>query len=236
MHKRAATTLIISGLTALGTYRYRPRESGRFPTVLVRTPYGRKASGFFVSHRIAKRGYNVLVQDVRGRFDSQGEFDVFAGEDADGRATIEWIFDQSWFDGSLGLWGMSYLAYSQWAAAPGVPSFLKAIMPQIGGSRVYPIFYPDGAFNLDLALPYTVLLEEQNTNPGASFLKSFFKSLLLQLRLRCRLRSGFMHLPVGKVDAEVSGRPKTSYRDWLAHPKVSDTYWRDRDYSRRVHE
>src|SRR5215203_1863412 len=52
--------------------RYRPRAPGRFPTILVRTPYGRKASGFFVSHRMAERGYNVLVQDVRGRFDSEG--------------------------------------------------------------------------------------------------------------------------------------------------------------------
>jgi uncharacterized protein len=216
--------------------RYRPRQPGGFPTILVRTPYGRKAFGFFVSQRMAERGYNVLVQDVRGRFDSEGDFDVFAGEDADSRATIRWIGNQPWFDGSLGLWGMSYLAYVQWAAAPDAPAFLKAIMPQIGGSRAYPIIYPDGAFNLDLALPYSILLEEQNTSPGASFLKSFFKSLLLQLRLRRRLRSGFMHLPVGKVDAEVSGRPKTSYRDWLAHPRVSDAYWRDRDYSRRVHE
>ena len=271
MHKRAATTLIISGLTALGIYRYRqslisrllrlpptlhdvaverglritmpdgvelvadrysPRVSGRFPTILVRTPYGRKASGFFVSQRIAERGYNVLVQDVRGRFDSQGKFDVFAGEDADGRATIEWISDQPWFDGSLGLWGMSYLAYAQWAAAPGAPSFLKTMMPQIGGSRVYPIFYPDGALNLDLALPYSILIEEQNTDAGSSFLKS----LLLQLRIRSRIRRGFMHLPVGEADVEVSGSAKTFFRDWLAHPQADDTYWRDRDHSRRVDE
>ena len=88
----------------LVTDRYLPRDPGRFPTILVRTPYGRKASGFFVSHRMAERGYNVLVQDVRGRFDSEGEFEVFAGEAADGQATIEWISDQPWFDGSLGLW------------------------------------------------------------------------------------------------------------------------------------
>ncbi len=271
MHKRAATTLTISGLTALGVYRYRrrfvsrllglppalhdvaverglrvpmpdgvelvadryrPRESGRFPTVLVRTPYGRKATGFFVSRRMAERGYNVLVQDVRGRFDSEGKFDVFAGEDADGQATIRWISDQPWFDGSLGLWGMSYLAYAQWAAAPGAPSFLRAIMPQIGGSRAYPIIYPDGAFNLDLALPYSVLLEEQNAKPRAPFLNG----LLSQLRIRRRIRRGFMHLPVGEADAEVSGRPKTFFRDWLANPKADEDYWQARDHSGRVPE
>ena len=275
MHKRTATVFAISGLTALGIYRYRrgivsrllglppalhdvvvecglripmpdgvelvadryhPREPSRFPTILVRTPYGRKAFGFFFSRLLAERGYNVLVQDVRGRFDSEGEFDVFAGEDLDGRATIGWISDQPWFDGSLGLWGMSYLAYVQWAAAPSAPPFLKAIMPQIGGSRAYPIIYPDGAFNLDLALPYSILVEEQNTSPGASFLKLFFKGLLLQLRIRRRIRRGFMHLPVGEADAEVSGRPKPFFRDWLAHPEAGDDYWQDRDHSGRVHE
>lgn len=271
MHKRAVTALIISGLAALGVYRYRrrlvsrllglppalhdvaverglripmpdgielvadrygPRQPSHFPTILVRTPYGRRASGFFVSQRMAERGYNVLVQDVRGRFDSEGEFDVFAGEDADGQATIEWISAQPWFDGSLGLWGMSYLAYAQWAAAPGAPSFLRAIMPQLGGSRAYPIFYPDGAFNLDLALPYSVLIEEQNAKPRAPFLNG----LLSQLRIRRRIRRGFMHLPVGEADAEVSGRPKTFFRDWLAHPEADDAYWRDRDHGGRVHE
>lgn len=218
--------------------RYFPRVSGRFPTVLVRTPYGRKASGLFVSYRMAERGYNVLVQDVRGRFDSEGEFEVFAGEDADGQATIEWISEQPWFNGSLGLWGMSYLAYVQWAAAPSASSSLKAIMPQIGASRTYPIFYPDGAFNLDLALPYSILIEDsiligaRNTNPGASFLKS----LLLQLRIRSRLRRGFKHLPLGEADVEVSDRPKISYRDWLAHPEAGNAYWRVRDHSSRVHE
>jgi uncharacterized protein len=127
---------------------------------------------------------------------------------------------------------MSYLAYGQWAAAPGAPSFLRAIMPQIGGSRVYPIFYPDGALNLDLAIPGSILIEEQNNNAGASWLKG----LLLQLRIRSRVRRGFMHLPVGEADAEVSGSAKTFFRDWRTHPEADDAYWRDRDHSRRVHE
>ena len=213
--------------------RYHPREPGRFPTILVRTPYQRKSPGMaFLLRLLAKRGYNVVIQDVRGRFDSEGEFDVFAGEDADGRATMEWISDRPWFDGSLGLWGMSYLGYAQWAVAPDAPHYLKAIMPQIAGSRVYPIIYPDGALNLNLTLPYTVLIEKQNADPNASFLEN----LLSYLRVRRRIRPAFMRLPVGEADVAVDGRPSITYRDWLAHPDPNDPYWRERDHSRRVRE
>ncbi len=209
--------------------RYYPQAHGRFPTILVRTPYGRNNSPTdFLLRRLAERGYNMVIQDVRGRFDSQGEFEVFAGEDADGRATMEWVSDQPWFDGALGLWGASYLGFAQWAAAPGTPAYLKAIMPHIAGSRTYPIVYPDGAFNLDLALPYTILIEEQSA--------SFFKNLLLQLRIRHGLRRGFMRLPVGEADVEVSGHPATFFRDWLAHPEAGEDYWQERDHSRRVRE
>ena len=268
MHKRAGISLLISGLTALGLYRYRrrlvarllglppaphdiaverglrvpmpggvelatdryyPQASGRFPTILIRTPYGRKNLPVdFLLRRLAELGYNVVIQDVRGRFDSEGEFDIFVGEDADGQATMDWASGQPWFDGALGLWGASYLGYTQWAAAPGAASYLKAIMPHIAGSRTYPIVYPDGAFNLDLALPYTTLIEEQNA--------SFFKNLLLQLRVRRRLRHGFMRLPVGEADVDVSGRPVAFYRDWLAHQEADDDYWRVRDHGCRVRE
>jgi uncharacterized protein len=111
-----------------------------------------------------------------------------------------------------------------------VVSRVEAIGPRI--TLVHPIIYPDGAFNLDLALPYSILVEEQNTRPRAPFLKG----LLLQLRIRRRIWRGFMHLPVGEANAEVSGCPKTFLCDWLAHPEVGDAYWPDRDHSRRVHE
>ncbi len=212
--------------------RHFPRAPGRFPTVLVRTPYGRKnpQTGFGL-RRLAERGYNVVVQDVRGRFDSQGEFGFLKGEDADGRATMDWISGQPWFDGSLGLWGESYLGYTQWAAAPEAPDYLKAIMPEITASHFYPALYPDGAFNMDVSLPVTLLIEGQDDDAGASFSRDF---LLLWIRLK--LRRGFMRLPVGEADTHVSGRPNALYRDLLAHPEAGDAYWRARDQSQRVRE
>ena len=213
--------------------RYYPRARGLFPTILVRTPYDRKnAVTGFLLRLLAKRGYNVVAQDVRGRFDSEGEFDAFAGEDADGRATMDWVSVQPWFDGSLGMWGLSYLGYVQWAAAPGAPAYLKAIMPELTASQFRSIFYPDGAFNLNVALPYAVLVEQQAVNPDASFLKNQFS----WLRTRRGIRRGFMRLPLKEADVEATGRPNAYYREWLSHPEADDPYWQDRDHSRRVGE
>ncbi len=210
--------------------RHFPRAPGRFPTVLVRTPYGRKnPQTVFGCRRLAERGYNVVVQDVRGRFDSQREFGFLKGEDADGRATMDWVSGQPWFDGSLGLWGESYLGYAQWAAAPEAPDYLKALMPEITASHFYPALYPDGAFNMDVSLPVTLLIEGQDDDAGASFSRDF---LLLWIQLK--LRRGFMRLPVGEADVHVSGRSNALYRDLLAHPQARDAYWRDRDQSHRV--
>jgi predicted acyl esterase len=186
--------------------RYYPRSSGRFPTVLIRTPYGRnKGDRPMVMRLLAERGYNAVIQDVRGRFDSDGEFSFLAGEAADGQATMEWICEQSWFDGSLGLWGESYLGYAQWAAAAGAPPYLKAVMPGITGSRFYPIMHPDGAFGLEVALPVSVLLEDQAADSSAGLMR-IMSNVLLPLRIR----RAFMRLPVGEADWEAAGP--------LAHP------------------
>ena len=212
--------------------RYHPRVPGYFPTILVRTPYDRKNpfTGFLL-RLLAERGYNAVVQDVRGRFESQGN-GFLKGEDVDGRATLDWVSGQPWFDGALGMWGESYPGYTQWAAAPGAPSYLKAIMPHITGSKFYPVIYPDGSFNLDVTLPISVLLEKQETDPDASFLEN----MLSLIRIRGRLRRGFMRLPLIEADVEASGRPSSLYRDLLAHPEATDTYWQERDHSHRVQD
>ena len=105
---------------ALVANHYFPKTVGEYPTILIRTPYGRDGRGLtlgllhmFVSQRFAERGYHVLVQDTRGRFDSEGKWEPFVDEASDGRATLDWISRQLWFDGNLGMWGPSYEGYVQ---------------------------------------------------------------------------------------------------------------------------
>ena len=93
----------------------RPDRPGRFPALLVRTPYGKKAEwgedDFAV--RAARAGYVVVVQDVRGRYRSEGVFDPYRQEGRDGYDTIAWVAGLPFCDGQVGLTGLSYPAAVQ---------------------------------------------------------------------------------------------------------------------------
>ena len=102
------------------------------PTILVRTPYGKRT--LFHQSPIdaltaAERGYNLVVQDVRGRGRSEGTFRPFEQEAADGADTVTWITEQSWSDGAVVMTGPSYVGAVQWAAASQQPAGLAAIAP-----------------------------------------------------------------------------------------------------------
>ena len=140
---------------------YFPKASGSFPTILIRSPYGRELEdapltllyGFMVQ-RFAERGYHVIAQTTRGRYHSEGEFKAFTYEAGDGQATIDWIARQAWFDGHLGMWGSSYLGYTQWAAAtqPQSAPHLIALMPILTSAQFYTPAYADGVFAFDSVL------------------------------------------------------------------------------------
>ncbi|HTB17195.1 MAG TPA: CocE/NonD family hydrolase, partial [Bryobacteraceae bacterium] len=105
--------------------------AGRFPTVLIRTPYGKGpdlAPGYqsFINH-----GYAVVMQDVRGRYASGGVFDVLNQEGPDGYDTLNWIAAQPWSDGKVGMIGGSYLGIAQWQVALLNNPHLKAIFPVV---------------------------------------------------------------------------------------------------------
>src|SRR6185503_18793825 len=117
------------------------------PTILVRTPYG-KGQDISQGHvPFVEHGYAVVVQDVRGRYASEGMFDSLRQEPNDGDDTIRWIARQTWSDGQVGMIGGSYVGLVQWKAAlTGNPN-LKAIFPVVSGSDDYRdrFYSPGGA-------------------------------------------------------------------------------------------
>ena len=119
--------------TMLATDVIRPAGGGPVPAVVVRTPYDRRTPatrGLQVNALgLAEAGYAAVIQDVRGRFASGGDFEPFVNEQADGVDTIEWVAAQPWCNGRVGMAGISYLGFCQLAAATGAPEPLKAIMP-----------------------------------------------------------------------------------------------------------
>lgn len=119
---------------------YRPSGPSRggmesSATLLLRTPYSRLRIGPDYAEWFARHGYSVVVQDVRGTFDSEGTFDFLVNEAEDGADTLEWIDAQSWSNGRVGTWGNSYSSFTQLAAATQGPSNLRSMIPSQSASR-----------------------------------------------------------------------------------------------------
>ncbi|HZC46993.1 MAG TPA: CocE/NonD family hydrolase [Candidatus Acidoferrum sp.] len=92
---------------------FRPDTSDKLPVLLNRTPYNKAMPSVFTGTldalRAAEAGYNVVVQDCRGRFASAGVWNCFTDEARDGYDTIEWAARQSWANGNVGTYGASYM-------------------------------------------------------------------------------------------------------------------------------
>lgn len=164
--KKNVAIPMADGVT-LHANHYSPKEVGEFPTVLIRSPWGRelKQAPFsllysYVAQRFAERGYHVLLQDIRNAENSAiTQVMPHENEVQDGRDTLQWLVGQTWFNGKVAFWGASYLGYVQWAALAGeLPQIDKAVMvPATTSTRWFTIFHPSGSLALDtlFRLQYT---------------------------------------------------------------------------------
>ena len=129
----------------LSTTIYRPKAEGKYPIILSRTPYnfnpygdGKFKEGFMwnAPYEAVKRGYAYVVQNERGRFFSEGEWDILGTPLSDAWDTFDWLAKQTWSNGSIGLIGCSSTAEWQMAAASLGHPALKAVVPQGFGAGV----------------------------------------------------------------------------------------------------
>jgi hypothetical protein len=188
---------------------FRPAGGGRFPTILLRTPYGKGTelpSGYqsFINH-----GYAVVLQDVRGRYGSGGVFDVLNQEGPDGYDTLNWIAAQPWSDGQVGMIGGSYLGIAQWRVALLNNPHLKAIFPVVSGSDEYfdRYYSPGGAMQLGHRLLWMSL---NLPTPGAA---------------RTKFNDFIYHLPLRTSDRSATRQTISFYQAILNHPSY-DSFWR----------
>ena len=147
---------------------YRPAEGGPFPTILTRTPYNKGAidlpppyeprrSSPLDAVQAASSGFAVVVQDVRGRYASEGTFNPFHQEVRDGYDTVEWCAAQPWCNGRVGMQGISYTGATQWLAALAGAPHLVAIIPGLTSSEYYDGWtYSGGAFQLGFTLSWSL--------------------------------------------------------------------------------
>ena len=199
------------------------------PTILERTPYGRAGvSGTGFGPRLAERGYRYVMQASRGTDGSGGSHSYFA-EVGDGRATADWIAEQSWFDGNLGTYGGSYMGYTQWALASTEPPYLKAMAVALCGSVRRFAWYPGGSYALEIIIPWD--MGAVNFNKPQSATDSEQLSADAIARRMAALRAGFDHLPLGDAITFLSGEDLPLYREQLEHNAPDDPYWSSLDFS-----
>ena len=200
----------------LSTDVYLPDAEGPFPAILIRTPYNNNAEGVVQDCLYyASRGYAVVSQDVRGRWDSEGEWYPFVHEAQDGHDTQEWIGAQPWCDGNVGTAGGSYVAMVQWQAAPLRSKYLKAMVPQVGYSNFYHNWvYTGGAFQLAFNLRWGAIQMHTRTN----------QVQYLWMPESNHLTTLHWHLPLITMD-EAAGRHSKLWKDWVQNPSYGE-YWR----------
>ncbi|MGI0080068.1 MAG: CocE/NonD family hydrolase, partial [Nitrososphaerales archaeon] len=119
--ERSLKVKMPDGVELLADRYYAKSDGDKDPIILARSPYGRNSIWGLSSRVVAERGYQVVVQSVRGTFGSGGEFDPEINEARDGIATMNWLKDQKWFSGKVAMMGPSYLGYVQWAIATNSP-------------------------------------------------------------------------------------------------------------------
>ncbi len=226
------------GIT-LEAEHYSPKTNGSFPTILIRTPYGLSTDlpkfnfvfGNFPVQRFVERGYHVVVQSTRGRFGSEGRWLPFFNEAADGRATMDWIAQQPWFNGALGMFGGSYVGYAQWAVAADAPPYLKALMPSITTANLVSSFWPqDNTLGLDTAARWMLATVGPNHTPSALE----WGWLAMPWGQDQYLAKAFHHLPLNEIDEVITGHPIDFFRAWLEHPAVDDPHWQAIDFRRTL--
>jgi putative CocE/NonD family hydrolase len=192
---------------------YRPKIEGRLPVLLTRTPYNRKdpETGMY----LASRGYVVILQDTRGRFDSEGEFYPFRNEADDGYDTIEWAASLPYADGRVGMFGGSYVGATQMLAASSNPPHLVGIFPYVTAMEYYEGWtYEGGALMQWFASSWTSGLTEDTVRRKTAALN--------------RSSQWVEQLPADDYrlfNAPTATEVAPYFRDWVEH-ETDDDYWR----------
>lgn len=128
---------------------WRPAGDGKYPVLVYRTPYGKHqaTAAQTTARKAVPRGYVVVMQDVRGRYASDGEFVAYQQEGRDGFDTIEWAARQPWSNGAVGTFGLSYPGAVQWLAAVENPPHLKAMAPAMTFASPWQFWYSGGVWD-----------------------------------------------------------------------------------------
>ncbi|MGO0062650.1 CocE/NonD family hydrolase [Brevibacillus fluminis] len=185
---------------------YRPKEEGRYPAIVVRTPYLKTSKATFENGSyFARHGFAVVYMDVRGRGDSDGVFKPYFNEGQDGYDSIEWAAAQPWCTGAVGTMGGSYLARIQWLTAITQPPSLKAMICSVTPSDPF-VEWPTGV-----------------PTPHHLCWLHMVSGRVMQNVDVIDWENVYWHLPLATMD-ELTGKLSAEWREEFEHPQL-DEYW-----------
>ncbi len=199
----------------LSTSVIRLDAPGKFPALLLRTPYGKTEGEEFSA--LVPSGYVLVVQDCRGRFLSEGEWNPFFHEAEDGDDTINWVASQPWSDGRVITAGGSYSAMDQWLAATRHNPHLKGMISMVCPSDFYHgVVYQGGAMNQGALEMWAYFTAGHKLSDPAAAPAPWDKVF--------RFLPAVEGLSVLNLDVNF-------YREWIAHP-LDDVYWRRLEFDK----
>lgn len=202
---------------------YYPDAEGEFPVLLMRQPYGRAiASTVVYAHPTwyAARGYIVVIQDVRGRGTSEGEFKLFVNEIEDGEDTVNWAANLPGSNGKVGMYGFSYQGMTQLYAAAAKPPALKTICPATIAHNLYTDWvYEGGAFCLQTNLGWAIQLAAESARIQGDVAAHY------TLYAAAQDISVYDRVP-SLNECLRKFAPNAFYHEWLEHSQ-DDEYWQE---------
>ncbi|MEW6356226.1 MAG: CocE/NonD family hydrolase [Planctomycetota bacterium] len=212
----------------LSTNIFRPDAPGRFPALLMRTPYGK---GQARHDRFVRAGYVVATQDSRGRYESDGKYTMFtAGHTADaedGYDAVEWLAAQPWCDGNVGTFGRSYNAWMQWMLAPLRPPHLKAM-----SADSIPTTLPDvdftGSFRPARRLHWWINTIAPDVKRRENGPLPRDKAEAVKIWNDIDRAKWLYFLPYAKLPEELFGSLADSIREWMKRPWVDPWKFKER--------
>lgn len=218
--------------TSLATNVWRPDSSEPAPVLLARTPYGKDDLGTLAGditpnvQALVQAGYVVVYQSVRGTFGSEGAFTPHADEAADGAATVAWLREQPWCNGTVGVLGTSYVGMTAWNIAAGDAKGVAAIAPLATSTDAYlaPWYSPGGAVSLDSLLTWTTLQSTALVMRDLARGKGDPAEVGTALAHVANLPEAFAKTPLNDHPWVLSHMPALA--DILAHP-TRDEFWKN---------
>lgn len=208
----------------LGGILYRPAQSGKYPGIVYRTPYGIDDYDSYAEFplKAAKQGYAVLLVDVRGRLRSEGEFEAYRNEKQDGYDVIEWMGTQSFCTGKVGTYGGSYPGIVQWLAMSQAPPHLAAAAPEMTPIGSHHFFYYGGAFShpwIDWFVPYIFADKRKRANDTSG---PWDDEPATEEWEKSDRKKWYQFRPL--ADLPLMKKYAPEYYEWLAHPEQS-SWW-----------